>query len=206
MKAGAVSEDDTQAAQAETSEFGLSGEPDHVLAALIGGGDEAAYSVLVLRHASRHLAIAERVLGNRQEAEDAVQEAFTKLWRHAGRYQPDKAKFTTWFYRIVVNQCLDRKRRKTPVALPEGYDVVDDRDGPDGELDQSQRAARVKAALMTLPTSQRTAITLCYFEGVTNKEAAEILDLNVKALESLLTRGRRKLAGLLKAEMYDLAG
>lgn len=189
---------------AEQASHGLLAEPDHVLAGLVGEGNQAAYSVLMTRHVDRHVAFAERVLGGRLEAEDAIQEAFVKLWKNAGRYDQSKAKFTTWFYRIVLNQCLDQKRRKRPEALPEGFDAVDERDGPDLELQEAQRSRTVQIALANLPESQGTAITLCYFEGLTNKEAADILDLNIKALESLLMRGRKKLAILLADEAAEL--
>lgn len=191
---------------AEEASHGLLAEPDHVLAELVGEGNRAAYSVLVTRHVDRHVGFAERVLGSRSEAEDAVQEAFVKLWINAHRYDRSKAKFTTWFYRIVLNQCLDQKRKKRPDALPEGFDVIDGRDGPDKELQDVQRAQRVALALADLPDRQTAAITLCYFEGLTNREAADILELNIKALESLLTRGRRRLAQLLAEDAAELLG
>ena len=191
---------------AEEASYGLLAEPDHILAGLVGEGDRAAYSVLVTRHVDRHVGFAERVLGSRPEAEDAVQEAFVKFWINAHRYDRSKAKFTTWFYRIVLNQCLDQKRKKRPDALPEGFDVVDERDGPDKELHNVQRVQRVALALADLPDRQTAAITLCYFEGLTNKEAADILELNIKALESLLTRGRKRLAQLLAEDAAELLG
>lgn len=191
---------------AEEASYGLLAEPDHILAGLVGEGNQAAYSVLVTRHVDRHVGFAERVLGGRAEAEDAVQEAFVKLWVNAARYDRSKAKFTTWFYRIVLNQCLDQKRKKKPDALPERFDVADERDGPDGELHDLQRRRRVRTALASLPGQQSAAITLCYFEGLTNREAADILDLNIKALESLLLRGRKKLAALLAEEAAELLG
>jgi RNA polymerase sigma-70 factor (ECF subfamily) len=189
---------------AKEASHGLLAEPDHILAGLVGEGNRAAYSVLVTRHVDRHVAFAERVLGGRAAAEDAVQEACVKLWVNAARYDRNKAKFTTWFYRIVLNQCLDQKRKKRPDALPEGFDVVDERDGPDRELHDLQRRKRIGIALANLSGQQSAAITLCYLEGLTNREAADILDLNIKALESLLTRGRKKLAGLLAEEAVEL--
>lgn len=191
---------------AKEASHGLLAEPDHILAGLVGEGNQAAYSVLVTRHVDRHVGFAERVLGGRAEAEDAVQEAFVKLWVNAGRYDQSKAKFTTWFYRIVLNQCLDQKRKKRPDALPERFDVADERDGPDGELHDVQRGRRIQVALASLPGQQSAAITLCYFDGLTNREAADILELNIKALESLLTRGRKKLAELLAEEVAELLG
>lgn len=197
---------DQQVKNPETAsiEGGLAGAPDHELAARVGDGQHAAFSVLVYRHTDRYLALAERVMGSRAEAEDAVQDSFMKLWTHAAGFDPCKAKFSTWFYRIVLNRCLDKKRVKKPVALPEGYDVVDDSDSPSDHMEGKQSSKLVQVHLMELPDRQRTAITLCYFDGLSNKEAAEILDVSVKALESLLIRGRRALAANLACEADKL--
>ena len=100
------------------SEHGLAAQPDHDLVMRVALGEQAAYSVLVLRYTNRHVSMAQRVMGSREEAEDAVQDAYVKLWTNAGQFDPEKAKFSTWLYRIVLNQCLDRKRRKKPDALP----------------------------------------------------------------------------------------
>ncbi len=175
------------------TDLGLNAEPDHKLVARIAKGDRAAFAVMVDRHTNRYLALAHRVLGRRDEAEDAVQEAFVKFWKNAHRYERGKARFTTWFYRIVVNQCLDKKRQRRLLTLPEYYDAVDEGPGPDEAYREKQLAEYVNDALKQLPERQRLAIILCYHEGLTNKEAADLLEVNIKALESLLTRGRRGL-------------
>ncbi len=172
---------------------GLNALSDASLVARIARGQHAAYSVLVMRHANRYVAVAEKVLYQRQEAEDAVQDAFVKLWQKADQFEPETAKFSTWFYRIVVNQCLDRKRKKTADALPEDYDIKDDSNGPEENLVEDQRAQQMQQAMDLLPERQKTAIVLCYYEGMSNKEAADVLEVNIKALESLLTRGRKGL-------------
>ncbi len=193
--------------EAGHSAQGLSAEPDSLLMERVGNSDQAAYSVLVMRHTNRYLALAERVLGNREEAEDAVQDAFFKLWSKATTYDRGTAKFTTWFYRIVLNQCLDRKRKKRPERLPEGFDAVDEGEGPAGAYEEGEVAAYVKEKLGELPERQRYAIALCYYQGLSNKEAAEVLGLGVKALESLLTRGRKRLKKNMDVEARDyLAG
>lgn len=211
-KAGAVATDDTRSSESGAPEApdgpgcGLSAQPDHILVGLVAEQNAAAFSELVTRHADRHLSLAQRVMGRRAEAEDALQDAFSKLWIHAGRFDADRAKFSTWFYRIVLNQCLDLKRKKQPHALPEGFDIVDERDGPDRQLLEGQRARAVRLALSALPDRQQVAITLCYFEGITNRDAADILEINIKALESLLSRGRKQLAKLLTGEIKELLG
>lgn len=183
---------------------GLGELADSTLVQKVANGEQAAYSVLVLRHSNRHLMVARRILSDQHEAEDALQDAFISLWKHASRFDPQKAKFSTWFYRIVTNQCLDRKRKKKPGALPEGFDVEDKSDGPQQQLAENQRGKTVRQALDKLPGRQKVAITLCYFEGVSNKEAAEILELNIKALESLLTRARKALAKDLSGTASEL--
>ena len=93
---------------------------------------------------------------------------------------------------------LSVKRKKKPVALPEDFEKADDREGADEEISKAQRGQVIQNALKEIPDRQRAAITLCYFEELSNKEAAEVLGLKLKALESLLTRGRKNLEGLLK--------
>lgn len=167
---------------------------DEALMARIAAGDEDAFAVFVARHLDRLIAVAARVLGAREAAEDAVQEAMLELWRHAGRFDPGRAKATTWLYRILVNRCLDAKRRRRPAApLAAAGDPVDPGPGPEAAAVQASDAAIVQAALDALPPRQRAAIALVYYQGLSNREAAAVMDVNVKALESLLTRGRAAL-------------
>ncbi len=179
----------------------LEEESDQILAAFIGQGDAKAFQILMERHINMHLSFAERMMGNREEAEDIVQDAFSKLWIHAEKFDPSRAKFTTWFYRIVMNRCLDKKRKKMLLPLPENYDVVDHREDPSERLAKKQRERTICRALNEIPGRQRAAITLCYFEGLSNQEAADILELNIKALESLLCRGRKNLKILLEGTL-----
>jgi RNA polymerase sigma-70 factor (ECF subfamily) len=171
---------------------------DEQLAARIAEGCEQSFQALMTRHVNMHLAFAERIMGNRAEAEDVVQDAFAKLWLNAHKFDASKSKFTTWFYRVVMNRCLDIKRKKKPVALPEGYEKEDRKADLDRNMGKLERLKMIQGALEEIPDRQKAAITLCYFEELSNKEAAEVLGVNIKALESLLTRGRRNLEGLLK--------
>src|SRR5215470_12747794 len=103
------------------------GEPDDRLMARIGTGDRAAFGVLVRRHVDRSLALAQRVTGSRADAEEVVQEAFLRVWTGRERWRPSvpgtrSALFTTWLYRVVVNLCIDRKRRRRFAALEEAGD------------------------------------------------------------------------------------
>ena len=93
---------------------------DHELLSLVQDGSRQAFGVLVERHTERFYRTAYRYVQNREAAEDIVQDAFLKLWEDPGKWQPErKAKFTTWFYRVVVNLCLDWQKKKRPVELDE---------------------------------------------------------------------------------------
>lgn len=177
---------------------------DEDLLARISDGDRVAFEMLVTRHGNRSLAIAERLLGDRAEAEDVVQESFVKLWSDASRFDPARARFATWFYRVLSNAALDRlRRRRRLVALPDGYDGVDGENDAEETMLRDQRVRRVRAAIDALPERQRLALVLCHFEGISNREAGEIMKLGVKGVESLLVRARRQLRASLAGEMEE---
>ena len=168
-------------------------DPDTDLVARAGRGDRAAAQALMARHLPKMLTVARRMLGNQSEAEDAVQDAFLKLWTHAARWQPGRALFETWLYRVVLNKCYDRLRRKPLTKLDEAVEVADPAPAADQLLQSSALAKEIEAALAELPERQRAAIVLCHYQECGNIEAAEILGISVEALESLLSRGRRTL-------------
>src|SRR6476646_7602641 len=99
-------------------------DSDEALMARVARGDERAFQLLSRRHLPAMLGLARRILGNAAESEDVAQEAFLRVWTHAPRWQP-LAQFRTWLTRIVVNLCLDRKRRAPWVDLEAAGDLVD---------------------------------------------------------------------------------
>ena len=101
--------------------------------------------------------------------------------------------FTTWLHRVVINLCIDRRRRAAPITLDAAPDLPDGApDALDG-LESKESAERVRSAIGELPARQRAALVLCYYEGLSNGEAAEVLEMSVSAVESLLVRARRNL-------------
>jgi RNA polymerase sigma-70 factor (ECF subfamily) len=168
-------------------------DPDAELVARVGRGDRAAAQVLMRRHLPKLLALARRMLSDPIEAEDAVQDAFLRLWTHAARWQPGRAKFETWLYRVTINKCYDRLRRRPTARLEAAADVADPAPGPESSLQNATLAQEIEAALSALPERQRAALQLCHYQGCGNIQAAEILGISVEALESLLARGRRTL-------------
>ncbi len=176
---------------------------DLALMAKVARGDEVAFRQLSRRHLPAMLGLARRILGNAADAEDVAQEAMLRVWTHAPRWQP-LAAFRTWLTRIVVNLCLDRKRRAQWVDLEAAGEIVDPTPGATDVAEQSERERALSAAIDTLPARQRTAIVLTYTEGMTNAQVAEVLDTSVSAVETLLIRGkqnlRAKLSELIEGE------
>lgn len=170
---------------------------DLALMARVATGDEAAYRLLTRRHVPAMLGLARRILGNAADAEDVAQEAMLRVWTHAPRWQP-LALFRTWLTRVVVNLCLDRKRRAPWVALEAAGEIVDPALGPAERTEHGERDRLVTAAIGDLPARQRTAIMLTYGDGMSNAQVAEILDTTVSAVETLLVRGKQNLRRALE--------
>jgi RNA polymerase sigma-70 factor, ECF subfamily len=171
----------------------MASDPDRELVARVGRGDRAAAQILVSRHLTKLLSLSRRMLSDAAEAEDAVQDTFLKLWTHAARWRPGGARFETWLFRVALNQCYDRLRKKRGVSLDEAPEMADPAPGPERALQDAALAGAVQVALDALPARQRAAILLCHYDGRGNGEAAEILGISVEAVESLLSRGRRTL-------------
>lgn len=172
---------------------------DHELLALVQEGSHPAFAELVKRHTERFYRLAFRYLQNREAAEDVVQDAFLKLWEEPARWQADKnTKFTTWFYRVVVNQCLDWQKRKRPVELTADMPLIDDRATADQALLRSEEQKILEKEIAALPERQRMAINLCFDEGLSNQEAAEVMGVNLKALQSLIMRAKTTLKERMK--------
>jgi RNA polymerase sigma-70 factor (ECF subfamily) len=179
---------------------GWSDRDDHALLELIQGGSREAFAELVRRHTERFYRIAYRVLHDRDNAEDVVQDAFLKLWEDPTKWRGELSrKFTTWFYRVVVNLCLDRLKKQRPVELEPDLSLPDNRAAADESMIKAEQAEYLERAIAALPERQRIALNLCYEEGLTNQEAANIMGLKLKALQSLIMRAKTTLKERMKA-------
>jgi RNA polymerase sigma factor (sigma-70 family) len=167
---------------------------ERALMARIGAGDAAAFAHVVDRHMPMLHALAWRMLGDPNEAEDVVQESLVKLWVNARGWQPSGGGLGAWLRRIATNACLDRLRRPRALSNEGLPERADESPPADVAIDGERRRAAVQAAILTLPDRQRAAIVLTYHEGVPNAEAAAILGIGVKAFESLLVRARQGLS------------
>ena len=174
---------------------------DHELLTLIQDGSHPAFAELVRRHTERFYRLAYRYVQNKETAEDIVQDAFLKLWENPGTWEAGRNnKFTTWFYRIVANLCLDWQKNKRPVELPgEANTLADDQEPVDAAMIRIQEQRLLEREIGDLPERQRMALNLCFDQGLSNQEAAEVMGVNLKALQSLLMRAKTTLKDRLKA-------
>lgn len=178
-------------------------ESDARLLEGIAKRDHKAFATLVRRHAARFFRVAYRFIGNPSESEDMVQDAFLKLWERPGLWQANRnAAFTTWFYRIVVNQCLDFMKKKRPVQLEDDSWVEDEGQTHEENMLEYEKQRLLELQIMKLPERQRTALNLCFYEGLSNRQAAEIMGIHIKALQALLMRAKTA----LKVELRFMTG
>ena len=174
-----------------------SGATDTELVSLVAKGSESAFKELLDRHQGAVYQLAYRFLGDPSEAEDIAQETFLRLYRAADRYKP-RASLRTYVFRIAKNLCIDflRKKRPEPMAhLPETMN----QDSPLDHLERSQTMQITLDAIDALPENQRMAILLRHNSGCRYKEIADIMELTVSAVESLLVRARKTLRQRLAA-------
>ena len=178
---------------------------DAALVAAVGAGSVGAFTALVARHRSALYRQALRLLGDPHEAEDVVQDCFTRLWQHASGWQPSGAGLVGWLHRVTMNLCFDRLRRFRVITTPDMPDMVDEAPLADSVIEAEQATAQMAAALGALPDRHRAALMLCYFDGLSNAAAADALNLHIKAMESLLFRARRQLRDILATQQVGIA-
>jgi RNA polymerase sigma-70 factor (ECF subfamily) len=187
------------------SERGVNTATDVELMERVARGEARAYRDLVERHVRGVHIFVQRLLGNRAEAEEVCQETFLRLWTQAGTYVV-KAKPSTWLYRIAHNLAVDRLRRRREGGQPVDLEQVPASGRPSLLLHDKQVADAVQRALGELPPRQRAAISLVHYQGMSSSEAAEVLGVKLRALESLLARGRQQLRQQLAAFQSEGAG
>jgi RNA polymerase sigma-70 factor (ECF subfamily) len=162
--------------------------------------DEGAYRLLVERHIDRAYGLALRILRSPADAEDVAQEAFVKAWIHRDKWQAGRAKFSTWLYRVIVNRCLDLKRRPVSANIDSVAEPIDPTADALTLIERSEQQQALAQAIAALPERQRSAIALTYTTGLKNAAAAEVMEMSVKAFEALLVRAKRSLRSQLTGE------
>lgn len=164
-------------------------QSDEALCRSVANREPGAFDLLVERYQERAYRIAWSIVRDREDARDCAQEAFIKLHDAADSFA-GQAKFSTWFYRILVNCCLDSRRRGRgwrrllvwrDAGDADGADDLVERqpappDDPGERMDEDQQMSRIWEAVETLSPQQRAAVTLQYREGLATKEIASVLN------------------------------
>jgi RNA polymerase sigma-70 factor (ECF subfamily) len=170
---------------------------DAAILAGIADGDEAALAELMEAEAPRLLRFCRGMLGNLDEAEDVVQEAFVRLWETARAWRPD-ARLGTWLHTVCHNRCVDRLRRRKAFVEERALLALADEEQPaDARLIRREAVRALRAAIDALPHRQRAAVLLFHFQDLAQSDAARVLGVSDEAFESLLARGRRRLRAVL---------
>lgn len=178
-------------------------DPDADLIYGLKSGDENALAGLMDRHMSAIHKQAFYMLGDQMAAEDVTQTVFLKTWERAKDWQPGQAKLLTWMRRVTRNACLDILKKKKPTYTDTVPEMEDTANSPFESLSETQRSYRVGVALAQLPENQRAALTLAYYQGVSQREGATIMDISESAYESLLVRARKALKIILADETME---
>jgi RNA polymerase sigma-70 factor (ECF subfamily) len=176
---------------------------DDELLAAIARGEERAFGALVARHAGRARALALRLTRNAADADDLVQEAFSRAFTSAARWQAQGIRFSTWLHRVVVNLAADegRKRRvRRSVTLDDVPETADGRPDASEALERGERAVALRRAIAELPERQRQALVLTYGSGLPNAEVATVLGISIEAVEAALSRARSALRREMRKE------
>ena len=178
---------------------------DEDLISLAEGGDAGAFAVLYDRHSRAAYSLAYRMMGERQGAEDLVQEAFLKAWRAAGSYRAERGSVRTWILSIVHNRGIDQLRsiashRKTQDKAEATAPTSQPSDAFAETWHNSQRE-QVRKALQVLPPEQLKVLELAYFSGYTHTEIAELLDLPLGTVKGRMRLGLKKIR-----EYFDSRG
>ena len=173
---------------------------------LVAGGDTGAFEQLIERHQALVAGTVARMLGSNADVEDIAQQVFIRVWKSAGRYVA-RAKFTTWLLKITRNLVFNEMRRAKrhphlPVQIEPDAEEIPLKDEqtapPDASLLQSELQQAIENAITLLPDTQRMALVLRRYEELSYEEIADVLDLSVPAVKSLLFRARTELRERLR--------
>ena len=172
---------------------------------LVLNGDTNAFAVLVGRYKDFVFTLSLKLLQNREEAEEAAQDTFVKIYKSLARFKGE-SKFSTWIYKITYNNCLDRlkkqKRNRPMVAINEytEHEVKSLMNVLD-TIEENERQQMIKSCLDLLPAEESFLLTLYYFNENSLKEIAVIMGINENNVKIKLYRSRKKLTGILKTKL-----
>ena len=164
--------------------------------------DMASLEALYARYGGYVYALALRILGRSEEAEEVVQDVFWQLWKTETAYDPARAAFRTWLFAITRSRCLDRLRRhrsRSVSELPRGSALGSAAPDPEQEAILAERQKHVVAAFQALPEPQRRVLEMGFFNGLTHREIAERLGEPLGTVKSRIKMGMDKLKDSLRS-------
>lgn len=172
---------------------------DEELIGLITKQDHDAFSELVRRYSAKFYSTAYRILMNKSDSEDMVQEAFLKIWNEPELWDKRyNTKFTTWFYRVIINQCLDYRRKKSYRNHDEYTETASSQFDTGDIIENKSKSDLINNCIKELPERQQIALNLFYYENLSINESAEIMELKPKGMESLVLRAKKNLKNRLR--------
>ena len=179
---------------------------DRRLVARVAGGDRDAFAALFDRHSPVVLGVLMRMLGDRAEAEEVLQEAFLQAWQDAGDYRPERAGPRGWLLMVARSRAIDRLRSGRARRLREERSALEagvlsaGTEPPAGpaRVEAAERRRTVGSALAELPAEQRRCIELAYFEGLSHTQIAARLEAPLGTVKSRVLLGMRKLRAVLE--------
>ena len=177
------------------------GPRDDELITAVARGDQPALLALYDRHGRIAYGLAYRILGDAGAAEEAVQDAYLRLWRRASTFDAQRGGARSWLLTIVHHCAIDllRRRAGAPPVVAGLDEIADRRSVPDAwsEVSGRMESERVRAAVETLPEEQRRAIGMAFFDGLIHREIAERDGLPLGTVKGRLRLGLKRLSGLL---------
>lgn len=175
-----------------TSPHGIVEMDDRDLIARAQQGDRQAFTELVCRHQNAVVGLIYRMCGDPQQAEDAAQEAFVRVWQNLKNYKPQHA-FRSWLYRIAANAALDTLRRERPSTELGSLNLADPLAGPEQAAEENQRVAQVRRAITRLSPPLRIVLILREYQELSYHEISEALEIPTGTVMSRLNTARSQL-------------
>lgn len=174
---------------------------DEELAARLAARDALALTELYQRHSRAVYSLALRMLGDREAADELVQDVFLRVWHHPERYLADRGRFVTWLLSVAHHRAVDmlrRRRVQRPTANGDVAELSADGVAPDDAVADAEERRAVRDALATLPEGQRRSLELAYFEGLTQSEIAARLGEPLGTIKTRIRLGMLKLREQLR--------
>ena len=163
--------------------------------------DPDAFADFFRRYSAMVLKTAYLTLGNKEEAKDALQEVFLKVWQARRAFDPAKGSVPAWLYRITINLCVSKHRKRRPIVLPEeSFEPVGSSDSNPANEFKKEKLMR---ALESLPPKHREVVVLRYFDDLSYKEIAQAVGIPVGTVKSRLNHAIRKLRARLGVDERD---